>query len=129
MNKVLMVISVIFASALQATSILSIDEKDLPLYWVGSSGSGTFSPAMQKLNDMQFRDLEKYGTVYITMDYTINADGSVTDVKMIKIEPSQANPKPYVMFESVFKYTPASGIQPRKTRVSAHRRPIRIPKP
>ena len=108
--------------------MVTVNEEDLGQYWKGRSGASAGSPALDRMNRAIFSAMRKHGTVYVTMDFTINVDGSVSDVLVSKIEPTEVDPKPFAGIQSTFKYDPVDTIKPVPVRVHVERQPNWIPK-
>lgn len=125
--KKLLFALLILPISLFASALTSVNENDLDHYWKGRSGAGVLSPALQRMNQAMFSAMRKHGTVYVTMDFTINVDGSVSDVVVSKIEPAEVDPKPFAAIQSSFKYDPVDGTTPVPVRVHVSRRPNWIP--
>ena len=107
--------------------MVNVDEKDLGKYWTGRSGASAGSPALDRMNRAIFSAIRKHGRVYVTMDFTINVDGSVSDVLVTKIEPAEVDAKPFAAIQSTFKYDPVDATKAVPVRVHVLRQPNWIP--
>ncbi len=106
-----------------------VDEKDLGRYWTQESQSITQTPALARLNRARHEALKKFGEVFVTMDFTIQTDGSVRDVVVTKVEPAEAATKAYALNQALRKFKPAAGVEPTEVRVHVERRRNWIPNP
>ena len=126
MRLLLCLLMLVITSAIKADPAL-INETDLAQYWEAQSQFLKLTPAQDKLGTERRAALAKYGEVFVTMDFTIKADGSVSDLVVTEINPPEADPKAFSIVQRLKKYKPAQGVSPTEVRVHVERRRNWIP--
>ena len=125
--KILLFLSLVVASKIQAAP-LAISEKATEHFWIRQSQSLTLSPAYQRMAAASQAAIKKYGHIYVTMDYTIELSGKVSNVVVLKIEPAEVDPKPFAALMTLAKFAVAPNAKPTIVRVHVQRQPHWIPK-
>lgn len=100
-----------------ASELPLIEEVDLPKYWVLQSGSGALTSGDQKRYAEGRRLIQLHGSVYVSMEYTIDLDGRVSKVTPTAIEPAELNPALFTVVQKYMRYKAAPGTPPTAVRV------------
>ena len=125
--KQLLFLSLLVANAVRAAP-LPISEKAAELYWVRQGQSLTLSPAYQRMAAASRAAIMKHGRIYVTMEYTIELSGKVSNVVVLKIEPTAVDSKPFAAMMTLAKFAVAPNTKPTIIRVHVERQPNWIPK-
>jgi len=100
---------------------LVVDEDAVEDYWVPARElmPATMPPELRSTH----ATLEKYGTIWLDFELTIDATGTPRDIKFVAIEPSEVKPGPFLGRQMFMRYRPAPGNAARvPIRFRAHRK-------
>lgn len=110
-----------------ASDLPLIEEVDLPKYWVAQSGSGMFTPEEQRRDAEARRLMRLHGSVYVSMEYTIDLNGRVRDLTPTAIEPAGLNPEYFIVLQKHRRFKAAPDVPPTAVRVRVTRQRNWIP--
>jgi hypothetical protein len=127
--RLIWVIFLLVGQVAMASGLPLIEEVDRPKYWVEQSGSGVFTPGEQRRNAEARRLMRLHGSVYVSMEYTIDLNGRVIDVTPTAIEPAGLNPEFFTVLQKYKRFKAAPGVPPAAIRVRVTRQRNWIPGP